>query len=159
MTEAVVSALLGGIAGFLTSLFFWRKSQRKDRPRLYIKVREIDQKDGSAGFEVENEGDTHALNIKFDGYPFPDAPTDLAPKARFYLEMLGLEESKYHTVGYSDVWGTQYEARWHIAGPTKFELAEGDSLYDYAQADRLYEFQGGGLILKVRNFFRKNHEL
>ncbi len=154
MMEELVAAVVGGLAGFLTSLFFWRKSQRKHRPRLYIRMSELDENNGDATFKVVNEGDTHALNIEFDDSPALDAP-DLGPGAEFSLETIDAEESKEYMLSYVDVWGTKYTEKWFLHGAQKFDL-DGTTLYYYAHAEKGYEFQGGGITLKLRGLFKRS---
>ena len=151
MLEAIISTLLGGLAGFVTSLYFWRKSQRKDRPRLYIRVSTVSQSLGEADFKIVNEGETHAISITLDESSSLETPADLAPKGEFDFETIGPDETKEYVLSYYDVWGTRYTATWYLAGPQKFEV-EGGFLFDYAHAEKGYEHHGG-LVSRLRALF------
>jgi hypothetical protein len=150
MLDTIFSGLLGAFTGFLTSLYFWRKSQRKDRPRLYIKVRSIDQVNGETIFDIENEGMTHAISVSFDDASLEGISKDFAPKAKEQLCVLTEDETAEYVVSYKDVWGTSYEAQWRLSGAHKFELEGGDSLYDFAQTEKVYEYAGSNRILRLR---------
>ena len=152
MLDTLFSGFVGAVTGFLTSYFFWQKSQRKDRPRLYFKARSVDQANGETVFDIENEGVTHAITIAIDDASFDSISKDLAPNAKEQFCLLTEDETAEHVVSYKDVWGTRYEALWRLTGAHKFEIDETDSIYDFAQAEKVYEYGGSNLLLKLRKY-------
>lgn len=126
---ALIGAIAGGIAGFLTSLFFWNKDRTRDAPRLVIEAKSSENYQ-SAIFSVRNTGFTHAEKISITVNETPEHHLllqidELGPDDAKQIEVLEEDETEDITLAFSDVWGRRYTSRWSIAGP-EFEEIEGE---------------------------------
>lgn len=124
----------GAISGFLTSLYFWSESKKKERPRILVDAKGqgfLEHQDGyaQAVFSIRNVGSTYAENIyvanKNTGKKIRTI-AELQPGGIEHLTILNHKESVNIRIGYQDVWGKKYESIWYIEGPHLVMMDEGD---------------------------------
>lgn len=119
LLRTILSIIGGAAAGFLTSLYFWRKDNKKDIPRLAVEAKSP-EKFPAAVFSVRNIGFTHAEDIVVENVRDGDVVAklkELAPEEAKEIDTLDSDETETIKITYFDVWGRKYKSKWDIFGP------------------------------------------
>ena len=147
MYDVLLGIVGGAISGFLTSLYFWNKNRKKERPRILVEGKGqgfLDPQNGypfeafrEAVFYVRNEGSTYAEKILVSNKNTGEKIkmiSELKPDGTEYLTIIKYNKSLNIEIKYQDVWGKEYKSIWSIEGPHFIRTnEEGDTeVVDYS---------------------------
>ena len=119
----LLSTILGGVAGFLSSYFFWKRDRQKERPGLVVEG--TTNEDGYVTFSIKNIGFTHAEDIVITFHTGSVKKfVEIQPGHLEWFTTLDEDNYLEVSVTYKDVWGKSYTSYWELEGMQRFEYLE-----------------------------------